>query len=195
MGFTAIFGGTFNPIHCGHYEMLKSLQNDQSIDEIWIMPDRIPPHKECDILASDTDRIEMCQAVAEDFSKATVCLIEFEREGRSYTFDTITILKQEYPDKDFVFVCGGDMFIYLPNWYRYSDLIKLLPFYVFSRVSTDNQEFEKALESIQKDGLKIILNNAEIPNISSTDFRTTGNGKLLPEKIYKYICKRGIYNV
>ena len=49
MGFTAIFGGTFNPFHIGHYEMLKALQKDDTIDEIWVMPSRIPPHKECDI--------------------------------------------------------------------------------------------------------------------------------------------------
>ncbi len=195
MGFTAIFGGTFNPFHKGHYEMLKALQNDNKIDEIWIMPDRIPPHKEYDALASDNDRIEMCQAVASDFSKASLCLVEFERDGRSYTYDTVKILKQKYPDKNFIFVCGGDMFVYLPNWYRYSDLIKLLPFYVFSRISTDKAEFEKSIESIKKDGLVIILNDTEIPNISSTDFRKTKNSSLLPSKIYDYIYKRGLYNV
>ena len=106
MGFVAIFGGTFNPLHIGHYEMLRALQKDPDIDEIWIMPDRIPPHKECDFLASDNDRIEMCRIASCDFSKAKLCLVEFEREGKSYTYDTVVFLRKKYPQKNFLFVLG-----------------------------------------------------------------------------------------
>lgn len=195
MGFTAIFGGTFNPFHNGHYEMLKALQDDASVDEIFLMPDRIPPHKECDYMPNDACRIEMCRLIADEFSKATLCLIEFEREGKSYSYDTVSELKQKYPEKDFVFVCGGDMFVYLPKWYRWEDLIKLLPFYVFSRVGTENEEFSACVEKFSEMGLKIILNNTPIANISSTEFRNSKNPALLPQKIYNYIKERGIYNV
>ena len=95
MGFTALFGGTFNPFHNGHYEMLKALQNDSNIDEIWLMPDRIPPHKDCDYLPSDSDRISMCELVAKEFSKASVSTVEFEREGRSYSYDTVVEIHKE----------------------------------------------------------------------------------------------------
>ena len=70
MAFTAIFGGTFNPLHIGHYEMLSVLEKDSSIEKIFLMPDRIPPHKICDFLAEDSIRIEMCRLAAEDFRKA-----------------------------------------------------------------------------------------------------------------------------
>ncbi len=195
MGFTAIFGGTFNPFHKGHYEMLKALQNDPEIKEIWLMPDRIPPHKECDYLASDNDRIAMCRLMADEFFKASVCLIEFEREGKSYSYDTVLELTSRYPQKDFVFVCGGDMFVYFPKWYRYEDLMKLLPFYVFSRVSTGKAEFDDCVKQFSGMGMKIILNDTAIPNISSTEFRNSKESSLLPQKIYDYIKERGIYNV
>ena len=65
MGLTAIFGGTFNPPHIGHYQMLKALDNRPEIEEIWLMPDKIPPHKVCDFLADDRDRIEMCRIIAD----------------------------------------------------------------------------------------------------------------------------------
>ncbi len=195
MGFTAIFGGTFNPFHKGHYEMLKALDADENIDEIFLMPDRIPPHKECDYMPSDACRIEMCGIIADEFSKVTLCLIEFEREGKSYSYDTVLKLKEKNPEKDFIFVCGGDMFVYFPKWYRYEDLMKLLPFYVFSRVGTEKAEFDDCLEKFKKMGMKIILNNTEISNISSTDFRNSGEPSLLPRKIYDYIKERGIYNV
>ena len=76
MALTAIFGGTFNPFHIGHYEMLKVLNSYSSIDEIFLLPDKIPPHKVCDILADDSDRIEMCRIATNDFSKAKLCLLE-----------------------------------------------------------------------------------------------------------------------
>ena len=195
MGFTALFGGTFNPFHNGHYEMLKALQNDDAIEEIWLLPDRIPPHKECDYLASDEDRISMCELIAKEFSKASVCLIEFEREGKSYSYDTVVRLKEKYPDKNFIFVCGGDMFVYFPKWYRYLDLIKEIPFYVFSRVGTNKAEFDDCVKEFSGLGMQIVLNDAKIPNISSTEFRNNKDSSLLPEKIYSYILERGLYSV
>ena len=195
MGFTAIFGGTFNPFHIGHYEMLKALNNDNNIDEIWIMPDRIPPHKVCDFLADDNDRIEMCKIIAQEFSKAEVCLIEFEREGKSYTYDTVKELLDKYPDKRFTFVCGGDMLVYFPKWYRYEDLMKLISFTVFKRADVVENEFERYRNEFSKKGMNITVKDTVIPNVSSTEFRKSNLKELLPEKIYIYIKERGIYNV
>ena len=195
MGFTALFGGTFNPFHNGHYEMLKALQNDSSIDEIWLMPDRIPPHKDCEYLPGDDDRISMCKLVAKEFSKARVSTVEFEREGRSYSYDTVLELKKKHKEKNFIFVCGGDMFVYFPKWYRYLDLMKLIPFYVFSRVGTADSEFDACVKEFEALGMEIILNATPIPNISSTEFRNTKDSSLLPEIIYSYIAKRGLYSV
>ena len=195
MGFTALFGGTFNPFHNGHYEMLRALQDDDNIEEIWLMPDKIPPHKDCDYLPSDSDRISMCELIAKEFSKASVSSVEFEREGRSYSYDTVVELKKKYTDKNFIFVCGGDMFVYFPKWYKYKDLMKLLPFYVFSRISTDETEFKACINRFEEMGMQIILNDALIPNISSTDFRNGKDSSLLPRNVYVYIKERGIYNV
>ena len=195
MGLTAIFGGTFNPFHIGHYEMLKALQNDENIDEIWIMPDKIPPHKVCDFLASDLDRIEMCRIVAGEFSKANLCLVEFERNGKSYTYDTVVNLKKDYPQKDFVFVCGGDMLVFFDKWYRYEELMKLIPFIVFKRTDTDKDEFSLSVDKFSKMGMDITVKNEIILNVSSTEFRTSNLKTLLPEKIYDYIQERGLYGV
>ncbi len=195
MGFTAIFGGTFNPLHIGHYEMLRALENDTEIDEIWLMPDNIPPHKECDFLASDTHRKEMCKIACEDFSKARLCLIEFEREGKSYTYDTLSLLKQKYPQKNFAFVCGGDMLVSFDKWYRFEKLLKLAVFIVFSRGNVDSNEFSLSIKRFSKMGMKIIEKNEFIPNVSSSEFRKSNLAELLPEKIYKYVKENGIYNV
>ena len=195
MSFTAIFGGTFNPFHKGHYEMLKALENCDKVSKILVMPDKIPPHKSVEFLASDTDRFNMCKIVAEDFSKAMVCDIEFKRQGKSYTYDTVKLLKEAYPEDNFAFVCGGDMLVYFDKWYKADELMKMLPFIVFSRVSTDEKEFYNCISNYREKGMQIFLMNDEIPNISSTNFRNSGLDALLPEKVYNYIKERGIYGV
>lgn len=194
MSFTAIFGGTFNPFHKGHYEMLKSLNNCDKVSKILIMPDKIPPHKSVELLASDEDRLNMCKIVADDFSKAELCDIEFKREGKSYTYDTVKLLEGIYPNDNLAFVCGGDMLVYFDKWYKADELMKMLPFFVFKRVSTDDSEFNDCIVKFSEKGMKIILMEEDIPNISSTDFRNSSLGDLLPEKIYNYITERGLYN-
>lgn len=195
MGYTAIFGGTFNPLHIGHYEMLSALEKDNQIDEIWLMPDRIPPHKVCDFLAHDKDRIEMCRIAAEDFKKTQLCLAEFERQGKSYTYDTVTEFLKKYPDKTFTFVCGGDMLITFDKWYRYEELMKLLPFTVFRRTDTDSAEFDRMLDKLTAKGMKITVMNEVITAVSSSYIRNNLDKSrgLLPKKIYNYILDRGIY--
>ncbi len=195
MSFTAIFGGTFNPFHKGHYAMLKALNDSDKVSKILIMPDKIPPHKSVEFLASDTDRFNMCKIVADDFSKAEVCDIEFKRQGKSYTYDTVKLLKELYPNEELAFVCGGDMLVYFDKWYKADELMKMLPFIVFSRVSTDGNEFDDCISRYREKGMQIIIMNEEIPNISSTDFRNFGTDNLLPQKVYDYIKERGIYGV
>lgn len=195
MGYTAIFGGTFNPPHIGHYEMLSALEKCPQIDEIWLMPDRIPPHKVCDFLAGDKDRIEMCRIVAEDFKKAQLCLAEFEREGKSYTFDTVTEFLKKYPQNKFTFVCGGDMLISFDKWYRYEELMKLLPFTVFRRTDTDNAEFDRMAEKLSSNGMKLKVMDEIITAVSSSYIRNNfeKSRDLLPDRVYDYIKNRGIY--
>ena len=196
MGYTAIFGGTFNPPHIGHYEMLSALEKCPQIEEIWLMPDKIPPHKVCDFLACDKDRIERCRIVAEDFKKARLCLAEFEREGKSYTYDTVSFLKTRYPQTDFAFVCGGDMLVYFPKWYKSDFLMRMLPFIVFRRCATDSDEFDKCVDLFGKKGMQILLKDDFIPKVSSTEIREDFKNcrKLLPPKIYEYLTERGVYS-
>ena len=195
MALTAIFGGTFNPFHIGHYEMLKALQNDENIEKIFIMPDRIPPHKVCDKMAEDCIRIKMCELAAEDFSKAEVCLIEFEREGKSYSFDTVTELKKRYPDREFTFVCGGDMLVYFDKWYKYEELMQIISFTVFRRSDTDSNEFDLCVKRFSDMGMKITVKNEIISAVSSTlirkDFDTAK--EFLPYKIGEFLSERGEY--
>lgn len=197
MALVAVFGGTFNPFHIGHYEMLKALNELDYIDEIFIMPDKIPPHKVCDFLADDNDRIEMCRIACEDFKKAKLCLLEFERQGKSYTYDTVCLLEEKYKDKEFVFVCGADMITSLHTWHRWEELIKKIGFLAFQRQG-ENKDIDKSVEFLRDKGANIRLLSDVITEVASSDIRKDINSEnsknLIPEKVYKYIMEKGIYN-
>lgn len=193
MSNVAIFGGTFNPFHIGHYEMLSTVCKLDFIHKVFVMPDKIPPHKECDYIADDIHRQDMCRLVCDDFDKAELCLIEFDRDGKSYTFDTIINLLKLYPEDKFFVVIGGDMLSTLDTWYNWQELIKLTNFIAFKRIGLIN--FDASYERLSGLGANIMVVDSNITNISSTQLRQKINKELLPQKVYDYIVQKGIYNV
>ena len=88
---TGIYGGTFNPVHLGHIHLLKAAA--PCFDRILVMPDRVPPHKEAEMLASGEDRAAMLRLAVSDIPKAEVCTLELEAEGRSSTYLTLRKLR------------------------------------------------------------------------------------------------------
>lgn len=192
MSVIAVFGGTFNPFHIGHYEILKYVCELDFIDRVFLTPDKIPPHKSCDFLADDSDRIEMCRMVADEFDNCELCLIEFEREGKSYTVDTVKALNDKYPNDTFYWVIGGDMLVTLDKWYNWEELFSLVSFIVFNRA--DIQNFDNHLNKMRGLGAKIHLMEQTITDISSTQLRSDTAKELLPPNIYNYITEKGIYN-
>ncbi len=193
MSNIAIFGGTFNPFHIGHFEMLSAVCELGFIDKVLVMPDKIPPHKTFDSVVDDIHRQNMCKIICEDFKKAQACFIEFEREGKSYTVDTLKLLKEKYPDNKFYIVIGGDMLSTLDTWYNWQELIELSSFIAFKREGLC--DFDKAYRRLTDSGANITIINSKITDISSTELRKKIDKNLLPKKVYKYIIQKGIYNV
>lgn len=193
MSNVAIFGGTFNPFHIGHYEMLSAVCELTFIDKVLLMPDKVPPHKTIDNVVDDIHRQNMCSIVCDDFDKAELCLIEFEREGKSYTIDTINLLIKKYPVDKFYITIGGDMLSTLDTWYCWQELIKKASFIAFRREG--NANFDLALKRLRKFGADITVIDKKITDVSSTQLREKLNEELFPTKIYDYIIQKGIYNV
>ena len=106
---TGIYGGTFNPVHLGHIHLLKAAA--PCFDRILVMPDRVPPHKEAEMLASGEDRAAMLRLAVSDIPKAEVCTLELEAEGLTDggrltlsggTFTPNQYAVAVYPDLDMV---------------------------------------------------------------------------------------------
>ena len=191
MGQIAVFGWTFNPFHIGHYEILSALCASDKFDKVLLVPDRIPPHKTHIQSVSDADRIEMCKIACEDFDKAQLCLIEFEREGKSYTVDTVKALRRLFPEDDFYITCGGDMIKTLSTWYRFDELKTLASFVAFNR--GNDESFTANVERLRDMGVDITVFDNAITEISSTELRKGIKRKYLPEKVWEYVNRRGIY--
>ena len=191
MGNIAVFGGTFNPFHIGHYEILKALCESELFYKVLLIPDRVPQHKTVDYVIDDSDRIEMCRIACADFKKAQLCLIEFEREGKSYTVDTVKALKEKYPEDNFFIAVGADMVKTLDTWYNFGELKNIASFAAFNRGG--DSEFKNDINRMRSLGADILVFDNDITEISSTDLRNVFKPEFLPKKVYEYANKRRIY--
>lgn len=187
-----IFGGTFNPPHLGHQEMITALCDLKYIDKVIVTPTKVPPHKKCTELASEEDRLAMIKLLCEDFIKTEVSLVDMQREGKSYSLDTVLELKQQYPDYDFYFAIGGDMLATLDTWYKWEELIKETSFIAFSR--GDEKAFLADFERMTALGANISIIDEKITDVSSTSLRDKLDPDLIPQKVYDYILKHKLYD-
>lgn len=193
---TLIFGGTFNPPHISHRLMLEAVSELDNVEKVLVMPTNIPPHKSVsDLTASPEDRLFMCRLLSRGISKAEVSDVELKRGGKSYSFDTLTALKPQYDE--LYMLIGGDMITTFTGWYRYLDILKLCGILAVRRKGIDDREFDKAVESLRRDGGNIEVIEVELPEVSSTELRNALlNGEeieLIPGNILEFIAEKGLY--
>lgn len=129
-----LLGGTFNPIHNGHLAIAGQTREALGLDQILFVPSSHPPHKSNGSLAPVQDRYEMVRlAIASDASLA-ISDVEIRRPGKSYSIDTIRLLRQEYgAQTELFFLIGLDAFLDFPSWRDPLTLLELCPFVVLSR--------------------------------------------------------------
>ncbi len=195
---TVIFGGTFNPPHLAHRQILESICGLEETSKVIVMPTSIPPHKICPDLACDADRYEMCRLAFSGIENVTVSDAEIRRAGKSYTYDTVSAFKKIYPNEPLSIVCGGDMVVSFTQWYRYKEIIKTADIIAVRRVGTDNAEFDSAVSGLLNEGARITVLKNTVCGISSTDIRKNINNKkylleYLDEKVYHYIIENKLY--
>lgn len=198
---TGIFGGAFNPIHNGHLMLAKSYYESLDLDKVLFVPTAVPPHKTSEYLASPQDRLNMVRLATEGNDAFEVCDIEFNRQGKSYTYDTLLQLKALYPESEFYLIIGADQFLTFHQWYRYSDILNMVTICTSAR--EDEQEKRKLLdfaESFEEMRGKYYIAGYPVMKLSSSDIRNRIRDKqdisdLVPHDVYKYILEKGLYIV
>lgn len=193
-----IFGGTFNPIHLGHCEIIANVAALKDVEQVIVMPAKTPPHKICTDLACDSDRLEMCKLATRNIDKTIVSDIELLRRGKSYTIDTLRHIKGREPQGDYALVCGGDMIVSFDQWYKYEDILDLVEIIAVRRVGIDQENFDKAVTKLVNLGGRITVLKNFITGISSTQIKENINNreyllKYLDRDVYDYIISNGLY--
>ena len=129
-----IYGGSFNPPHCGHVEAAMTISEQLKPDKLLIIPANIPPHKELAEGSPDAhERLLLTQLAFSDMPNVEVSDIELHREGKSYTASTVELLMQQYPDAELYLAMGTDMLLSFEEWYRFRFLLETLTLAVFVR--------------------------------------------------------------
>ena len=197
-----IYGGTFNPPHLGHMAAAKAAVAALGLDKLLLIPAAIPPHK---ALPSDTPAPEHRLAMVEKWADgmgagAEVSALELEREGKSYTSDTLRAIRQTYPDAELWLLMGTDMFLTLHLWHEPEIILSLAGICAFGRTEQDGEAlFAPQREHLQKD-FDAKITTITLPglvDISSTRLREQlengGGGQYLLPSVYGYILMHRLY--
>ena len=188
-----LFGGTFNPVHNGHVNLVKNFKEELSLDKVLVIPTGVPPHKQAERLVSGEDRLSMCRLAFEGL--AEVSDVEIARGGRSYTVETLEELKKIYKNGDLYFLVGSDMLLSFKRWYRWEDILSMC-----TLCATDRDNEKTCMDADAEFFSKIIFCDFPKTVVSSSEVREKlVSGKdvshLVPEEVEKYIREKGLYNV
>jgi len=209
-----ILGGTFDPIHVGHLAAARAADEALVFDRLLFIPSHAPPHRPDSPRASGYHRLEMTALAVADVPGWEASDVELARGGASYTYDTLTTLREREPASQFFFITGADAFAEIASWRRYPELLELAHFVViartgtsFDRILTRLPELAPRLVGCDVDSPaacrmapfpSIFLVNADTPAVSSTEIRRrAGAGEplsgLVPDAVARYIADHHLY--
>jgi nicotinate-nucleotide adenylyltransferase len=131
-----ILGGTFDPVHFGHLRPALEVREALALDEIRLIPCHIPPHRP-QPHATAGQRVAMLEAAVRAHPAFRIDTRELQRDGPSYTFDTLASLREELGDAGLCLLVGMDAFGGLTTWHRWDELIGLCHLVVMTRPGAD----------------------------------------------------------
>jgi len=187
----AFFGGTFDPIHAGHLAMAQAALEHLGLHRVYFVPARRNPFKEDGPQVDDEDRVEMINQAIAGHPHFGIWEGELDREGPSYTLDSIRYIERVYPNSHLFWIIGYDQLAGLRNWYGIDQLVFKIGFILVARPG-----YTLAWPAIP--GLTIYPVNNRMLDISSTGIRlklAQGQqvGDELPPVVADYIRENGLY--
>lgn len=195
-----ISGGTFDPIHYGHLILAEEVREIMKLEKVIFIPSGNPPHKTRIKVTSALHRLKMVELATASNPNFEVSSIELEREGYSYTIDTLTQLKQIYgPDTTLYFMTGADVIPELVTWRNFGNIFPLCEFVAALRPGFNRESLLKEIE-YYKENYNAIIHVVDAPliGISSTLIRErVREGKSIkyhvPESVEEYIKQNRLY--
>jgi nicotinate-nucleotide adenylyltransferase len=204
-----ILGGTFDPVHFGHLRPALDVQQALGLDEVRLVPCHIPPHRPQPV-ADGPQRVAMLEVAVHDYPEFSVDRRELERDGPSWTFDTLTSLRSELGTRSLCLLIGMDAFHELPTWHRWHELIDLCHMIVMTRPGSEFhaggelEDFVSQHRVMDPAGLenhaagRVLFQAVTQLEISATRIRTllaqgASAGFLVPEAVLEIIRREGLY--
>lgn len=195
-----IMGGTFDPIHMGHLAVAEQARDVLGLDAVVFMPAGRQPYKiDQDQLAAEK-RLEMCRLALSDNENFDVSPLEVEREGITYTIDTLKTVRAHYPSNvKLYFIAGADSIATLADWKDARELSGLASFVGINRPGTKLIGDKAIKKSLQEAGFTVEFIHAPSLDISSTDLRRRiaqgGSIRyLIPEPVRLVIEAENLYH-
>ena len=194
-----ILGGSFDPIHNGHLAIAESAYRDFELDEIWLIPAGHSPNKDENKMTNARMRAEMVSLAIEDMPYFKLSMYEIEKEGTSFTYLTLSELKECYPDTEFYFIMGADSLDYFEKWRHPEIICEKANVLVAVRDDMDLEDIQNKI-SVLKSLFHAQIYPLSCPkmDISSSEIRLAllnhcelPNG--LPVKVADYIQKNSLY--
>lgn len=184
-----IFGGSFNPVHVGHMMLASYLVQYTSLDRVWLTLSPHNPLKQSDALIPDMQRLAMLELAVKDTDGIEICDVELSMPRPSYTINTLDLLKQRYPHKEFRLIIGSDNWNIFGKWKDHERILSDYGVIVYPRQGYP-------VENISVDGVEFV--DAPMFTVSSTFIRdAVKNGCdmnfFLPQGVYKYIMTNKLY--
>ena len=200
-----VYGGTFNPPHLGHLTAARAVFDLLKLDKLLLVPAGLPPHKALPAGSPTAEqRLEMTRLAAEQLGlgdRVQALDLELRRQGKSYTADTLSQIRELYPEAELWLLMGTDMFLTLQTWHEPEAIFAQAGIAAFGRTEEDTEE----LFSVQREYLYRTYPDARIftltipgvVDISSTELReqlsADRGANLLAPAVYGYILREGLY--
>lgn len=186
-----LYFGSFNPIHNGHLIIAQHVLNETDLSQIWFVVSPQNPFKQQKHLLNEYDRLHLVNLAIEKSTQLKAVDIEFRLQKPSYTINTLTYLKEKYPQHDYSIIMGSDSLQNLDQWKNAQQIMENYPVYVYTRPG-----FE-----IKKEGVQYLtVVNAPLLEISATHIRELiQSGKsiryLVPDIVCDEIENAGYYKL
>jgi len=192
-----VLGSAFNPPHLGHLALAQEAAWQLGLEEVVLVPTGHAPHKRIADDPGREARMEMTRLAAADDDRFSVSAMEAEREGPSYTYETLAALAKERGDRELVFVMGADAAVGLESWRYPERVVELASLAVARRAGVADADVAAAMRSLGCEGRATMLEMPQFGVSSSAVRERAKQGRplryLVPDAVADFIAERGIY--
>ncbi|MBQ9113711.1 MAG: nicotinate (nicotinamide) nucleotide adenylyltransferase [Clostridia bacterium] len=195
-----IFGGSFDPVHNEHVNLVREGMRSLGLDKLLVMPAFQPPHKQGKRLTPDANRLRMCSLAFEGIDGVEVSDYEIAQKGTSYTYLTCRYFKDRFRGDEIFLLVGTDMLRNFPTWKNPEDILQNATLAVCARNEKDEWIEAEQIKFFERFGKNFAVIRYNGKDVSSTKIRVLAGAGMdlsafLPEKVTEYIERNGLYEI